>query len=102
MNEEIIKLIEKALELLSWCQENADEKWMVDHLMAVRIDIDKALTLLKQQPPAGEFTKKTREEYNEFTNWPDWSIHERLMETCDIIDRLAAENKQLKLAAKAE
>lgn len=49
MNEEIIKLIEKALEILSWCQENADEKWMVDHLMAVRIDIDKALALLKQQ-----------------------------------------------------
>lgn len=47
---EIRELLEKALEVLSWCQENADEKWMVDHLMAVRIDIDQALTLLKQQP----------------------------------------------------
>lgn len=46
--QEVIELLEKAIEVFSWCQENADEKWMKDHLMAVRIDIDQALALLKQ------------------------------------------------------
>ena len=48
MNKEIKEKLEKALEVFSWCQENADEKWMVDHLAAVRKDIDQALALLKQ------------------------------------------------------
>lgn len=50
MSQEAIEL-EKALEVLSWCQENADEKWMVDHLALVRSSIDQALTLLRKEQP---------------------------------------------------
>ena len=57
-----IELLEKALEVFSWCQENADEKWMVDHLALVRTNIDQALAILKQpkDQPSSEFTKKCR------------------------------------------
>ena len=49
MNEQKVKeWLEKAIEVLSWCQENANEKWMVDHLMIVRKDLDQAISLLKQ------------------------------------------------------
>lgn len=95
MSKEAIELLEKALEVLSWCQENADEKWMVDHLLTVRTDIDQALSILKlqicqqcvnwvleecttkvpcdmsfsafkkQQPIAGRFTKECRREFSD-------------------------------------
>lgn len=48
MSKEIEDLLEKALEVFSWCQENADEKWMVDHLALVRKNIDQALTKLRE------------------------------------------------------
>lgn len=92
--------IEKGLEVLSWCQENADEKWMVDHLALVRTHIDQALAKLKaEQPPAGEFTKKVRE------TWPKKTFamaqdevdlqYEQLKEACDIIDRSTARLKAM-------
>jgi len=49
MREEIKEAIEKGLEVLSWCQENADEKWMVAHLALVRTHINQALAKLKEE-----------------------------------------------------
>ena len=51
--------IEKAKEVLSWCQENADEKWMVDHLALVQTHLDQALAELKSQE---EKIKRLKEE----------------------------------------
>ena len=48
--QEALKLLKKAMEVFSWCQENVDDKWMKDHLLllAVRKDVDHAFALLKQ------------------------------------------------------
>lgn len=43
--------LNKAKEVLSWCQENADEKWMVDHLGLVNKYLGQAIAEL--QVPAG-------------------------------------------------
>lgn len=43
--------LNKAKEVLSWCQENADEKWMVDHLALVDKHLEQAIAEL--QKPAG-------------------------------------------------
>lgn len=119
--QEIRDLLEKALEVLSWCQENADEKWMVDHLMAVRIDLEQSLALLKQQPTAGKFTKECRAHcevayrgceinqeqiQNVIKNTGLLGIEVRLaegmlaakkgIELCDRLDSAEAENQKLK------
>lgn len=44
------ELLLKAKEVLSWCIENADEKWMVDHTRLVDSHIDQALAELENCP----------------------------------------------------
>ena len=39
-----------------------------------------------QQPLIGEFTKNTRINFTVHFENPDWVIHKKLMEACDIID----------------
>ena len=106
MSKEIRELLEKAQEVLSWCQENADEKWMVAHLALIRTDIDQALALSKQQPPAGEypdseFTRVQRkavrlaaEAYEEDQEWCPTKTS-RLLEACAIIDKAEASKAEL-------
>ncbi len=59
------ELLGKALQVLRWCQENADEKWMKDHLLAVRKDVDQAVALLKQPEckTCGGSKRKPREKH---------------------------------------
>jgi len=47
--------------------------------------------LLEQQPPAGEWTKEVRINFTTHFENPDWVIHKKLMEACEIIDRVVAE-----------
>ena len=100
MNKEAIELLEKALEIFSWCQEHADEKWMIDHLAAVRIDIDQTLTILKQQPPAGEFTnsefiKGARALLRQGVDDAQWEYATLLRKACARLDRAEASNQDL-------
>jgi len=74
MSQNIKEAIEKGLEVLSWCQENADEKWMVDHLALVRTHLDQAFALLRTEPeqPSADgmtdkFNKLTEELKSMFT-----------------------------------
>jgi len=39
-----------------------------------------------EQPPGGEWTKNTRINFTVHFENPDWVIHKKLMEACDIID----------------
>lgn len=63
---------------------------------------NETLTLLKQQPPAGEFTKKWRKNVvfmgmQHFSSPRLNMAAEGLLEACDIIDRLEAEKADLVL-----
>ena len=58
-------------------------------------EIDQALALFKEQPPASEFTKKARE-INNTENVPKWLVRRTLGETCDRLDASEASRKELK------
>ena len=38
----VLKKLNRIKEVLSWCRENADEKWMVDHLALIDGELDQA------------------------------------------------------------
>ena len=57
-------------------------------------EIDQALALFKEQPPASEFTKKARE-INNTENVPKWLVRRTLGETCDRLDASEASRKEL-------
>lgn len=61
-----------------------------------RKEADKFITLLKQQPPAGEFTKEAREKVTEHRI----IVGNYLLEACDRLDRAEAINKDLLEALK--
>lgn len=60
--------------------------------------LNQALAILKEQPSAGEFTKKCREKYGyKFMKVCRWNIHcgKAFKEACDIIDTSEASRKDL-------
>jgi len=92
--EEAKDKINKALEVLSWCQENADEKWMVDHLTLVRTDITQALAKLREAPEPTKFTKMVRKDIKDTTPNLYASI---IWRACDIIEQQATDLADIKL-----
>ena len=79
-----------------------DVKYINDPTPQVQVDlrrwignINQALTLLKQQPTAGEFTKNIREDFSDLPEgMMDYTIAS-LLEACDIIDTAEAIKKDL-------
>lgn len=87
--------IKEAIDLLEKAKKSM-------HYQSVGFDyIDQALTLLKQQPTAGDFTK----EFRKFIEHPLTTLrlkrwHTKSREACDIIDRAEARLKDLLVVGK--
>ena len=88
MSKEIIDLLEKIQSNLKLCLlHNHEEEQKY---------VDQALTLLKQQPTAGEFTKKIRSFVKMYENEiPKRAEITFLKEACDRLNRAEAINKDL-------
>ena len=82
MNQEVIELLEKAIERLS----------VIDTMSECLVR--QALESLKQQPAAGEFTKNIRDVLAIMKG--DGKFHQIVMEeACDRLDRAESTNKDL-------
>ena len=86
MNKEAIELLEKARSVARVAEANkAGYKCIEQH-------IDQALTLLKQQPPASEFTKRVR---ILLTTQDRTAVVQDAYDLCGRLDRAEASNKDL-------
>ena len=95
--QEIIDLLEKASGDICEAQMSREK---FDSLSLARQKIAHALTLFKQQPTAGEFTKKLRNDIGKYKyGYQDKlkvsAIVEQSEELCDRLDRAEAINKEL-------
>ncbi|GAH12668.1 unnamed protein product, partial [marine sediment metagenome] len=58
--KEVIDKLNKAKEVLRWCQENANEEWMVKHLALVMLTIAQALAELQKHLDYGFYGDEFR------------------------------------------
>lgn len=104
MNQEAIELLEKARK---WILEEGGvvcpHKFGTckhDNDNCPVFCVDQALTLLKQQPAAGDFTKECRELLRKGVVDEQWEIATLLRKACDRLDRAESTNKDLLAACK--
>ncbi|HUS89753.1 MAG TPA: hypothetical protein VMW91_10435 [Desulfosporosinus sp.] len=108
MNEKAIELFEKAQGILSGerpiaSPKNYKDAWEdeIQREVAANRIINQALALLKQQPPAGEFTKKIRAFIKLYENeLPKRAEITFLEEACDRLDTVEALNAELLAACR--
>ena len=93
--EEAIKKYEQVFPV-GKCEHIAAEILDARHANVCKACLMEKLMLLESKPEPTEFTKKCRELRKRGATHEQWEYATLLMEACDSIDRLSAENDKLK------